>query len=89
MDFLYGSSRQEIAGRMGRRLNQIYLAQRVFSRSRISVSSLTSSGGGAAAGFSSTFLRSTESRSLLTPFTIKKMIQARMRKLMRTVRKLP
>ena len=57
------------------------------SRSRISVSSCTSAGGGAAAGAGFSF--SSRRRILFTALTIRKMIQARIRKLMSTVRKLP
>ena len=63
-------------------------AGRCARRSRISVSSFTSSGGGAASASASSFLSSC-SRSVFTPLTIRKMIQARIRKLMTTVIKLP
>ncbi len=57
------------------------------SRSRISVSSCTSAGGGAAGAAS--FWLSNRLRILFTALTIRKMIHARIRKLMTTVRNFP
>ena len=61
--------------------------QRALSRSRISASSSTSAGGGA--GASSTGFFSSAKRMRFTTLTIRKIIQARIRKFRMTVTKLP